>query len=111
MPEGFGDGSENIDDLQRGDLGLDGAVARRVEVGIGAFSVTLSVVGQIFDVLDFVSAQLFVELQAADLEEVALESGAGGVVGDLDGQELLAVSKLCHNQYPPFCLGFCLSLA
>lgn len=39
-----------------------------IDVGVRAINIALGVVGQVGDVLDLVGVQLFVELQAADLE-------------------------------------------
>ena len=41
-----------------------------IDVGVRAVNIALGVVGQVGDVLDLVGVQLFVELQAADLEKL-----------------------------------------
>lgn len=51
-----------------------------IDVGVRAINIALGVVGQVGDVLDLVGVQLFVELQAADLEKLVFVVTAGVVV-------------------------------
>lgn len=79
-----------------------------IDVGVRAINIALGVVGQVGDVLDLVGVQLFVELQAADLEKLVLVVTAGVVVGLGDGCDLLAVGELSHGKYLQMLFDVCL---